>query len=42
MPCENCGTTEEVHETELGCLCDTCYQILAQEHFDIIDNPDMI
>jgi transcription initiation factor TFIIIB Brf1 subunit/transcription initiation factor TFIIB len=40
MYCDNCGTEEVVKETELGILCDACYLILCQEHFDIIDNPE--
>lgn len=37
MPCENCGTEANVKDTELGRLCDDCYAVLSQAHFDIID-----
>lgn len=41
-PCDNCGTEEEdvKQYPDLGCLCEACYLILSQEHFNIIDNPD--
>lgn len=36
--CSSCGhTNETVENTEFGVLCDSCYLILSQEHFDIID-----
>ena len=41
MKCDNCGTEgEEVKETELGDLCNSCYWILYGEHFDIIGDGD--
>lgn len=38
MLCENCGTKEGVeHYPEFGDLCEACYLVLSQAHFDIID-----
>ena len=37
MLCKNCESDEDVSETELGLLCNTCYILFSQELLDMID-----